>query len=187
MMTSQEFDKIRAALKSAWPSANIMPDKFSINLWYQMLKDIPYKVCSAAVMELMGTEKYAPSIAQIREKCSAYKEESDMEAGEAWEFVRKMIRKYGHPGELEALAEMDDLTREATQAIGFLNICKSENIMVERAHFLKIYDSLRKRRKNDRMLPPAVLANKHRIMEIMQNPQEHIGIPDAEGGTPDGV
>jgi len=171
-MTIAEFDNIRAALKSAWPSANIMPDKFSINLWYKMLKDIPYAVCSAAVMELMGTEKFAPSIAQIREKSLSYLEEQDKEAGEAWEFVRKMIRKYGYPGELEALAEMDELTREAVRSIGFLDICKSENIAVERAHFLRIYDTLRTRRKVDRSLPPAVLANRQRILARIKTENE---------------
>lgn len=171
-MTIAEFDNIRAALKSAWPSANIMPDKFSINLWYKMLKDIPYAVCSAAVMELMGTEKFAPSIAQIREKSLSYMEEPDKEAGEAWEFVRRMIRKYGYPGELEALAEMDELTREAVRSIGFLDICRSENIMVERAHFLRIYDTLRARRKADRSLPPAVLANRQRILARIRTETE---------------
>ena len=171
-MTIAEFDNIRAALKSAWPSANIMPDKFSINLWYKMLKDIPYAVCSAAVMELMGTEKFAPSIAQIREKSLSYLEEPDKEAGEAWEFVRKMIRKHGYPEEEEALAEMDELTRSAVMAVGYLDICRSENIMVERAHFLRIYDTLRTRRKVDRSLPPAVLANRQRILARIKTENE---------------
>lgn len=55
-MTPQEFDVIRAAIKSAYPTFNIMPDKYSIQLWYRMLGDIDFKVCETA---LQGTDRNA--------------------------------------------------------------------------------------------------------------------------------
>ena len=44
--------------------------------------------------------------------------------------------------------------------------------MVERAHFLRIYDTLRARRKADRSLPPAVLANRQRILARIRTETE---------------
>lgn len=48
-MTPQEFDVIRAAIKSAYPTFNIMPDRYSIQLWYRMLGDIDFKICETAL------------------------------------------------------------------------------------------------------------------------------------------
>ena len=57
-MTPQEFDVIRAAIKSAYPTFNIMPDKYSIQLWYRMLGDIDFKICETALQELIATQTY---------------------------------------------------------------------------------------------------------------------------------
>jgi hypothetical protein len=41
--------------------------------------------------------------------------------------------------------------------IGYLDICKSENIMVERAHFQKIFEIYSKRQQTEQRLPAPLL------------------------------
>ena len=117
-LTTEEFNKIRAGMKSAWPSANIMPDEFAIKLWYGMLKDIPYNVCSSAIMELMSVEKFAPSIAQIREKCLEYTDIPIKDVSEAWSDVMSAVHRYGYYSVPEAMDSLDELTRQAVKGIG---------------------------------------------------------------------
>ena len=69
-VTVQEFGTIAAAIKAAWPNANIMPDNKSKDIWYTMLHDIEYPICLNAIKQLMSTSKFAPSIAEIRERCA---------------------------------------------------------------------------------------------------------------------
>ena len=168
-LTTEEFNKIRAGMKSAWPSANIMPDEFTIKLWYGMLKDIPYNVCSSAIMELMSVEKFAPSIAQIREKCLEYTDIPMKDVSEAWSDVMSAVHRYGYYSVPEAMDSLDELTRQAVKGIGFKTICMSENIMVERAHFMRIYETLKARKKADMSLPAAVSANKARLIGLLRN------------------
>ena len=82
-MTPQEFDVIRAAIKSAYPTFNIMPDRYSIQLWYRMLGDIDFKICETALQELIATQTYPPQIAEIRAKCADYTSPQIKDSGEA--------------------------------------------------------------------------------------------------------
>ena len=52
-VTPQEFDFIRVSIKSAYPTFNVMPDQYSIRMWYRMLGDLDYKLqaLKAAVPE----------------------------------------------------------------------------------------------------------------------------------------
>lgn len=61
-VTQQEFDLIRASIKSAYPTFNVMPDQYSIRMWYRMLGDLDYKLCETALMELFATHTYPPQI-----------------------------------------------------------------------------------------------------------------------------
>ena len=61
-VTPQEFDFIRASIKSAYPTFNVMPDQYSIRMWYRMLGDLDYKLCETALMELFATHTYPPQI-----------------------------------------------------------------------------------------------------------------------------
>ena len=110
-MTSDEFEFIRAAIKSAWPSKQIMPGKFEINLWFKALQDLDYQICQMALMELITQSEFPPSIAELRKKYAEYTTAPVKTSGEAWEEVRLMVRKYGYYRYDEALEAMDDLTR----------------------------------------------------------------------------
>ena len=70
-MNEREFATIASAIKAAWPNANIMPDKQSKNVWYTMLADLDYTICTNAIKQLMSTNIFPPSIAEIRQKCIA--------------------------------------------------------------------------------------------------------------------
>jgi len=154
-MNNEEFDKIRAAIKSAWPGKQIMQSKFEINLWFRALCDLDYQICQMALLELITQSVFPPSIAEIRAKYAEYTHPPVKTSGEAWEDVRMAVRKYGFYQPEEALNSLDPLTRQAVQSIGFQTICMSES-GVERAHFLKIYETLAKRKVIDAQIPDSL-------------------------------
>lgn len=161
-MTPQEFDVIRAAIKSAYPTFNIMPDRYSIQLWYRMLGDIDFKICETALQELIATQTYPPQIAEIRAKCAEYKMPVIKDAGEAWGEVQKAIHRYGYYRSDEAMESLHGATKEAVQRIGFRELCMDDNPVANRAHFFKIYDAIIQRQVNESKVPALVLQKKEK-------------------------
>lgn len=170
-MTPQEFDYIRAALKSAYPTFNIMPDKYSIQLWFKLLGDLPYKICETALFELFATHEFPPQIAEIRSKCAEYMKPQIKDAGEAWGEIQRVVRNYGFGRADEALEALTPTVREAAKRLGFREFFMNENQEAVRAHFFKIYNAIAERAANDAKLPAAVLEQKQQYM--LESRQEH--------------
>lgn len=180
-MTSDEFEFIRAAIKSAWPGKQIMPGKFEINIWYKSLADLDYQICQMALLEIISQSVYPPSIAELRQKCAEFTSAPIKPAGDAWQDVRKMVRRYGYYQEEAALAAMDELTRQAVQGVGFRDICLSTNIATERAHFLRLYDALAERKRQEAGTPAALLRFKQRCQERIAHEQDSRTAIDGDG------
>lgn len=164
-MTVQEFGTIAAAIKAAWPNANIMPDKQSKDIWYTMLHDIEYPVCLNAIKQLMSTSKFAPSIAEIRERCAGVCHET-RDWGAAWDEVLRAVRFYGMYQEEAALQNMSEDTRACVRRIGFQNICLSENITADRANFRMIYEAMSREKKEMLQLPEKVRSEQERFRAL---------------------
>jgi hypothetical protein len=85
--------------------------------------------------------------------------------GEAWEKALDAVRRYGSYNQQAALESLDPITRRCVENIGYRDLCMSENIMVERAHFQKIFELYSQRElTNQRMsLPLAEAIEKLRL------------------------
>lgn len=146
-MDQKEFSTLAMAIRTYYPKENILPNSQAMDLWYRELQDIPFPVAEAALRKWVSTNKWSPSIADIREMCAAVRHGEVPAWGEGWEKVLKAIRKYGMYNIGPALASLDPLTRQAVERVGFAEICLSENISVERANFRMVYESLAEREK----------------------------------------
>ena len=156
-MDRKEFATFAMALKTYYPRETLLPNQPAMELWFRELEDIPYKVAEAALRKWVATNKWSPSIAEIRELTTTIQYGEQLTWGEAWEKVMKAIRRYGSYGKTEALDSLDPLTRKCVENIGYLDLCMSENIMVERAHFQKIFEIYSKREQTDKRLPSSLL------------------------------
>lgn len=175
-MTKEDFKKIALAIKTTFPTSKILETQDAMNIWYTLLQDLDYLVCQNAVLELISTCKFCPTIAEIREKCSGLTSMPIKDYGEAWESVLMAIRKFGYMNELEALESLDDLTRRCTKRLGFGNICMSENITADRANFRMIYETEANRRKTDNQLPLSLRTEKQKMLEeLIHNTIKQIG------------
>lgn len=157
-MTLEETKKIFLMLLVAYPKFdNFEGEKFDLAqvLWTKLLEDVPYKVVDLAVKKLILESPFPPTIADVRKKISEITapQGSEMEAAEAWGEVVAAIRKYGSYDPEAALASMSPRTAKVVKMIGFRDICMSETIGVERGQFLKMYDQIASRERQDSLLP----------------------------------
>lgn len=165
-MEKKEFAMFAAALKTYYPRETaLLPNQQAMELWFRQLQDIPYQVAEAALNKWVATNKWSPSIADIREAAASVQHGDVPDWGDAWEVVLRCISKFGSYRESEALAFMDEMTRTAVKRIGFRNICMSENITADRANFRMIYEQLAERKKKEQQISLP-------LKEIIQGIQE---------------
>ena len=126
-MDKKEFAVIAAALQTYYPRFSLIPNEQAMELWYDGLKDIPADVASAGLKKWVMTEKWPPTIAELRKQCSELVTGVRPDWGEGWMEVQKAIRLYGYMRGDEALASMSAITRETVRRIGWQAICESES------------------------------------------------------------
>ena len=124
----------------------ITQDKFLSEQWYSMLSDLTDEQFKKAIELIVKTSKYAPTIADIREKAVS---KAEYTPEEAWAIVYRDLKKYGYYNE----PVYEDWKLEAAKnAIGWHTLCdmQPEEKNAVRAHFMRIYQSLVKREQEAR-------------------------------------
>lgn len=164
-MTREEFGIFASALRTYYPRETLLPNQQAAELWFRQLQDIPFPVAEASLNKWVATNKWSPSIADLREMASSVQHGETPDWSDAWEVVLRCISKYGSYRESEALASMDEMTRTAVKRLGFRNICMSENITADRANFRMIFEQLAERKKKDQQIS---LPLKELIQSIQQ-------------------
>ena len=156
-MNKREFAFLAAALKTYYPREALLPNDQAMELWFRQLEDIPYKVAEAALNKWVATNKWSPSIADLRELAAGIQFGDLPDWGEGWKQLQLAIRRYGSYRQQEAMAMLDDLTRQTVERLGFRNLCLSENQETDRANFRMIFEQLANRKRQEAQTPKAVL------------------------------
>jgi len=167
-VNKQEFSKIAMAIKTYYPNQNLLPNQQAMELWYLQLQDIPYKVCMAVVNKWVALNKWAPTIADIRENAISVFDGDQKDWSEAWQDVLLNIREYGYHRAEDGLEELTGVTRQTVERLGYTRLCHSENIMADRANFRDIYNELSKREAQEKQIPKQLLEhiNNIRMLEV---------------------
>ena len=134
-----------------------MPDDHAQELWYQALKDIQYQTMYLAIMKWKDVEPWSPTIADLRKMCCEIKNGEIKSWDEAWENVLQAVRYFGYNRRIEAMDSLDDITRKTVGRVGWMQICTSEEIAVERANFRTIYNGIAEKQRKSDQIAPAVL------------------------------
>lgn len=146
-MTKEETALILGIIKTAYPSAYKNMEKSealnAVNLWSEMLSDIPAEKIKKAVKKIIATSEFPPSIAQIRKEVLEENTEVIKNSGEAWLEVIEAVSHFGFYRQNEAFDNLSPITKKAVKCIGWRYICTSSDTMADRAHFLKIYENLK--------------------------------------------
>ena len=136
-----------------------------------MLSDIPFPVADAGLRKWAATEKWPPTIAEIRGFCVSAAAGDLPDWGSAWHETLDAIARYGYQGEQAAMDALPPMTREVVRRLGWRQLCVSENQEADRANFRMVYESLAERRTKDRAISPEIQA---RLDAIMQDGTQRI-------------
>lgn len=163
MMNFDEFKRLVKGMKAVYTSQNFLPDAESIKIWYQLLKDMPYEIANVSIQKHMATNKFPPTVAEIRSGAAEITDKSH-DWSDGWESFRKAVGRFGYYRREEAFASMDEITRKVVKRLGWKELCMSENIMQDRANFRMVYEQEQNRAMERAMLPEAL----RRQMDTLQ-------------------
>ena len=148
------YIRILAVLGAAYPNF-VLPDE-SGEVYLSLLMDIPAKTLERATLEHIACSKFYPTIGELRQAAFDLLEASNPlpEGHEAWQAVMAEVERVGHAGK----PEFDSpLIAKAVETLGWRTICLSDNVTVERAHFMQVYSGLiAKERDQLRRLPDGI-------------------------------
>lgn len=149
-MNKQEILKAVAPLQLAF-KGNL--DDARMRLYVEMLSDIPPQILEAAVKKLIMTNKFLPSIAEIRETAYGIKGTISGTAApdesEAWGEVVKAIQSVGYYGKPKFSHEA---ITTAVNNIGWQDICMTtyDGMNTLRSQFRRAYQLAAQRQKDNR-------------------------------------
>ena len=154
-MTRESFKTFAEIIRETYPKETILNTSSAMEIWYEFLSDIPDEVAMAVLKNWISDNKWSPAISDIREGAVKIVHGEVPDWGRAWETVLKAIRKYGRYQEADALASLDELTRECVENIGFKYICNAEeeDIGYMKKDFEKLYTLKAERKRRALQVP----------------------------------
>lgn len=126
-------------------------------MWHIAMKDHDFATVLLASETYILTNKFPPTIADIREGVTKIKYPTPDNGEQKWLEVLEAIKKYGYYNEGKALESLDPITKQAVKTIGYKTICMSEKIGVERAHFFKVYNSITQKEHDENIIPQRIV------------------------------
>lgn len=180
-MEREEFKTLVKGMKAVYAQPTFIPDQDAFNVWYELLKDLSYAQANIAIQKYMLTEKFPPTIADIRTKANdiVAKVEESMSELEAWSLVSKAISNSGYHAE----EEFDKLPEACQRAVGNPSNLKEWAMMesdkvatVEQSHFIRNYRVAVQRMQEEAKIPDhvkaAIASMREKTEAIEQKPEE---------------
>ena len=155
-MERGEFAILVKAMKAVYSDPKFIADQDAFNIWYELLKDISYDLCQVAIHKYMSTNRFPPTIADLRQIATEVITPEKMNEGEAWALVYRAICNSAY----NAGAEFEKLPPECQKAVGNPAILKewasldmSEVNTVIQSNFMRSYKVECKRTQEYDRLP----------------------------------
>lgn len=149
--------------------------------WHRMLGDLDYQLADAALAKHAATSQYPPTIAEIRSAALSLTPSELPDGEDAWAEVLQAMQKVGymgtpewsHPVIAKCVAAMWGNWRNACGAV------MTETLGVDRAQFLRMFQTMTKRERDELLLPAPVreiaglLADKFRAPTALKPPNHN--------------
>lgn len=168
-MDKKQFAEFAMALKTYYPREQLLPNTQAMELWYRELQDIPMEVAEIALRKWVSTNKWSPSIAEIREMAASVTKGELPDWGKGWEQVQRAFRLYGRDRKSEALASFDPITRQAVEYLGWVELCNSTDAMADRANFRMCFETVMKREKTNQQMALPLLEAIEKVKLLSQS------------------
>ena len=173
-MNAKEFGFLADAIKTYFPRDNVLPTENAMRLWYEELKDIPYQLAHLALQKYVCTNKFAPTIADIREQVAELSNQNydGLNETAAWSMVWKAICNSGYHSE-EEFAKLPPVIQRAVHSPAqlrewaLLENIDGKTITVLQSDFQRAFRVEQQRERERSKLSPGVL----KLMRPINNPK----------------
>lgn len=150
-----DIAQIISIMSAAFP--NWHPTELTAEVFFQTLSDIPTDELKAATLHCIteNGRKFAPSVGELRgavQELRGYV--SNLPTSyQAWQEVLRQIADVGYYG---TPSWSHPIVEKAVRAMGWRDLCMSENAVADRARFIQCYEQFAERAARDDMLLPEV-------------------------------
>lgn len=155
-MTEAQAAKILLIIEGAYPGRFESTEK-TIKAWAALLGDVPYELAEQAAAALCRTNKFPPSVAEIRGAIAeAFSPLPSVE--EAYETARRVARDYSPYTPIPD--NLHPMVARALDIVGIETMAYTHEPTVIAAQFRRVYENLRereivRRQQGDAALIPA--------------------------------
>lgn len=157
MCEKADIARLIAVTSAAYPAWQV--NEFTVEVYWQDLRDLPSDLLFAAATKARTNAArnlaFAPSTGEIRQAAAEILRtvQGVPTSYQAWQEVIHAMREVGsyriptftHP-----------LVHAAVDALGWVNLCMSDNPTADRARFVQAYEQLAARTETEMMEPPVV-------------------------------
>lgn len=159
-MTDVDAAKIVAMLVTAFPSqmAKLSNEQQADTrtLYRRMLLDLDAKAAEAAVVRLISTSRFWPSVAEIRDAAQTTTVGHKRTGAEGWGDVKRTIGREGvYRRPRIDFSFADQVVDAVVHSLGWVELCNSENEIADRARFIQAYDAMASTARQDAAVPGA--------------------------------
>ena len=146
-----------SGLIAAYPRDNFIPNEFTFNFWYAALHDLDYVTLKKAAQAYVMTEKFPPTIADIRRLACDMVLPADRIAAEEWERLMKALGQAGRPDAVEYWQKLPEVTREIVGGFSEFRewsmLPVTDLMTVHRPMFIKRFEERTKQKRLTAPLP----------------------------------
>jgi hypothetical protein len=166
MASSEDVIEILAMLGAAYP--RFSPTKETVQVYTQLLADLPADYLRAAAMQCATSGDFFPSVHELRRAAS------DLQRGvlkvpevyEAWEEViqraHETMTYFGHNEDGEWVEKNEEyqwshpVVKRVAESLGWPRFFPGENLSTDRAHFFKMYEAAMRKFTDENLMLPEV-------------------------------
>ena len=176
-MTRDETKYILASISAVYPP-HLMPKvtETTINIWHQVLQDLNCKDVSVAVVAWLTTNKYPPTISDIRERITLAKLPEIDSADAAWGKLMRAVSACGWNQPAKARSILGERIWRVIAHFSWMHFCTmpmdSESTFY--AQFRSAYESRIRRETEQAQMPPEL------VIALGSMREKHTGIESGE-------
>lgn len=153
-------------LAAAYPANKIT--KETVRVYVEQLADIDPELLKLAVLKCISDSKWFPAASELREAADALSSPPKRTGAEAWGDVLRAVAVFGYYHDPKF---RDQIVAQVVESFGWKVLCMSENIMADRAHFIRAYETIQAREAEGRRQVPAVKSRMEAVAQITDGVQ----------------
>lgn len=147
-------------LQAAYPRDTFIPNEYTFNLWYTALQDIPYPSLNRASTSYIMSNRFPPTIADIRQLAYDLTSQPDELPSAAWNQLLRALRMSYAPNSEDVWNQLPDITKKIVggyatfRAWGNTELSALES--VQRPMFVKRFEEYTQREREAAAIPQAL-------------------------------